>query len=148
MPNRSYVHPSYQMNFYWKLSMDCFATTFIFDEMWGFPPKEGLSGNSFPSWPEVEIVHLAHRVTHPLPLWGHEHSRVSLSGDQATPWAWSFFTKPMLILDISVVFCAKLLRVLRSSERWLYLVFLIIIFMQGSLLYLCTNLAVWTTINQ
>ena len=27
---------------------------------------------------------MAHRVTHPLSLWGHEHSRVFLSGDQAT----------------------------------------------------------------
>ena len=35
------------MNFYWKLRMDCFATTFIFDEMWGFPPKEGMSGEKF-----------------------------------------------------------------------------------------------------
>ena len=37
MPNRSYAHPSLQMNFYWKLRMDCFAS------MQGFHPKEGLS---------------------------------------------------------------------------------------------------------
>ena len=43
MPNRSYVHTSYQMNFYWKLRMDRFATTFIFDEMQSFLPKEGMS---------------------------------------------------------------------------------------------------------
>ena len=43
MTNRSYVHPSFQLNFYWKLRMDCFATTFIFDEMRSFLPKEGMS---------------------------------------------------------------------------------------------------------
>ena len=38
----------------------------------------------FPSLPKLGIVHLAHRVTHPLSLWGHEYARVALSGDQAT----------------------------------------------------------------
>ena len=33
---------------------------------------------------ELRIVHLAHKVTDPLSLCGHEHSRVFLSGDQAT----------------------------------------------------------------
>ena len=85
MPNRSYVHPSYQMNFYWKLRMDCFASTFIFDEMRSFLPKMGMSWKKLISlMTELRIIHLAHRVTHPLSLCGHEHSRVSLSGDQAT----------------------------------------------------------------
>ena len=55
---------------------------------------------------ELRIVHLAHRVTHPLSLWGHEHSRVSLSGDQAThSMSMKFLHKVLLILDISEVFC-------------------------------------------
>jgi hypothetical protein len=38
------------MNFYWKLRRDCFTTTFIFDEMQRFLPKEGgIERNSFPS---------------------------------------------------------------------------------------------------
>ena len=31
--------------------------------------------NSFTSGSEFGIVHMAHRVTHPLSLWGHEHPR-------------------------------------------------------------------------
>ena len=159
MPNRSYFHPSYQMNFYWKLRMDCFATTFIFDEMWGFPPKEGMSGNSFLSWPEVGIVHLAHRVTHPLSLWGHEHSRVFLSGDQATLFmSMKFHHKdhapPWHLRDLFSFapsryesYNHRRLSNHRHPLRWLQLVLLIIISMQGSLLYLCTNLAAWTMIN-
>ena len=83
MPNRSYVHASW---------------TSIGSLGWiALPPRSSLmkceafhlrrgwvERNSFPSWPELGIVHLAHRVTHPLSLWGHEHSWVSLSGDQAT----------------------------------------------------------------
>ena len=55
MPDRSYNHSSYHLYFYWKLRMDCFVTTFIFDEMQGFPPKEGMSWNSFPSWSNSEL---------------------------------------------------------------------------------------------
>ena len=36
-----------------------------------------------PLWSELRIVPMAHRVTHPLSLWGYEHSRVALSKDQA-----------------------------------------------------------------
>jgi hypothetical protein len=43
-----------------------------------------IERNSFPSWPKLGIIPLAHRVTHPLSLWGHERSRVALSRDQAT----------------------------------------------------------------
>ena len=68
MPDRSYNHSSFQLNFYWKLRMDCFA-------MQSFSPKEGMNWNSFPSGPELRIVHMAHRVTHPLSLWGHERPR-------------------------------------------------------------------------
>jgi len=39
---------------------------------------------SFPSWSELRIVPMAHRVTHSLSLWGYEHSRVALSKDQAS----------------------------------------------------------------
>jgi len=35
--------------------------------------------NWFPLGPELRIVHMAHRVAHPLILLGHEHSRVVLS---------------------------------------------------------------------
>ena len=62
--------------------------------------------NSFPSWPKLKIVYLAHRVTHPLSLWGPEHCRVSLSGDQAThSMSMKFLHKVILILDISEIFC-------------------------------------------
>ena len=85
MPNRSYAHPSYQMNFYWKFRMDCFATTFIFDEMRSFLPKETMSWKKLISlMSELRIVHLAHRVTHPLSLWGYEHSWVDLPRDKAS----------------------------------------------------------------
>jgi len=51
---------------------------------------------------------MAHRLTHSLSLGGHEHSWVTLSGDQATPlhehevqfW---FITKFMLVLVISEI---------------------------------------------
>ena len=39
---------------------------------------------SFLSWFELIIVPMAHRVTHPLSLWGYEHSWVALSRDQTT----------------------------------------------------------------
>jgi len=63
MPDRSYNHSSFQLNFYWKLRMDCFA-------MQSFSPKEGMSWNSFSSGPELRIVHMAHRVTHSLSFMG------------------------------------------------------------------------------
>ena len=117
IPNRSYVHHSYQMNFYWKLRMDCFATTFIFDEMWGFRPKEGMSWkNHFPHdlnlelfiWP-TELHILFHYGAMNIPEFIYPEIK------PLTPWAWSFITKIMLILDISMVFCAKSLQVLQSS---------------------------------
>ena len=158
MPNRNYVHPSFQMNFYWKLRMDCFVS------MQGFHPKEGLSWKkySLPSWFELRIVPMAHRVTHPLSFWGYEHSWVALSGDQTTHSMSMKFCS-----DSSQKPCSSLisprssivpssnesydhLRVSphRCSLGWLCLVLLFIISMQGSLLHLCTNLAAWTTINQ
>ena len=39
---------------------------------------------SLPSWFELRIVPMAHRVTHPLSFWGYEHSWVGLSRDQTT----------------------------------------------------------------
>ena len=64
---------------------------------------------SFPSLPELRIVHLAHRVTHRLSLWGHEQfssysiqrSSHSLHEHEVPS---CFFTKLMLILDISEIF--------------------------------------------
>ena len=104
--------------------------------------------NSFPSWPNSESF-IWPTELHILFHYGAMNilEFFFLEIRPLSSWAWRFVTKIMLILDISVVFCAKSLRVLRSSEGWLYLVFLIIIYMQGSLLYLCTNLAVWTMIN-
>ena len=79
-----------------------------------------------------------------------------------TPWAWS----PVLIHHKSHA-CSSLISSwpsvvpsryepydhLRVSHHrcplgWLFWVLLIIISMQGSLLYLCTNLAAWSMINQ
>ena len=117
---------------------------------------------SLPSWPKLGIVRSAHRVTHPISLWGYEHSWVALSGDQTTHSMSMKFCS-----DSSQKPCSSLisprasivpssyesydhLRVSqhRCSLGWLCLVLLFIISMQGSLLHLCTNLAAWTTINQ
>jgi len=78
---------------------------------------------SFPSWSELRIIPMAHRVTHPLSLWGHEHSWVALSGDQATQSMSMQFCSDSsqkscspLISPRSFIRCAKSLRVLRSSQ--------------------------------
>ena len=111
---------------------------------------------------ELVIVHLAHRVTHPLSLCGHEYSWVALFGDQSThSMSMKFHSassqKPCssLISPRSSVVPSSYesydhLRVShhRCSLGWLCLVLLFIISVQGSLLHLCTNLAAWTTINQ
>jgi hypothetical protein len=40
-----------------------------------FHPRRGwVERNLFPSWLELGIILMAHRVTHPLSLWGHERS--------------------------------------------------------------------------
>ena len=105
---------------------------------------------------------MAHRVTHPLSLWGYEHSRVTLSGDQATHTMSMKFCsdssqKPCssFISSWSSVVPSRYepydhLRVYhhRCPLGWLFWVLLIIISMQASLLHLCTNLAAWTTVNQ
>ena len=65
--------------------------------------------NSFPSWPKLRIVHLAHRVTDPLSLLGHEQflsysiRRSNHSPHEHEVPFW-FITKSMLILDISEIF--------------------------------------------
>ena len=117
---------------------------------------------SFPSWPKLGIVCLAHRVTHPISLWGYEHSWVALSGDQTTHSMSMKFCS-----DSSQKPCSSLISP-RSSDvpshyepydhlrvsphrcplGWLFWVLLIIISMQGSLFHLFTNLAAWTMINQ
>ena len=63
MPNRSYVHPSYQMNFYWKLRMDCFATTIIFVENAKLPT---LGGD------ELKEIHFPHDPNSELFIWPTE----------------------------------------------------------------------------
>jgi hypothetical protein len=77
---------------------------------------------SCPSWAKLRILHLAHRVTHPLSLWGHEHSLVALSEDQAThSMSMKFHSDSSQkscsswISLRSFICCAKSLRVLRSS---------------------------------
>ena len=131
--------------------------------MRSFLPKETMSWKKLISlMSELRIVHLPHRVTHPLSLWGYEHSRVALSRDQAThSMSMKFFS------DSSQKPCSSLISLrssvvpsryepydhLRVSHHrcpfgWLFWVLLIIISMQGSLLHLCTNLAAWTMINQ
>ena len=111
---------------------------------------------SIPSWFKLRIVPMAHRVTHPLSLFGYEHSWVALSGDQTTHSMSMKFCS-----DSSQKPCSSLispwssvvpshyepydhLRVShhRCSLGWLFWVLHIIISMQGSLLHLCTNL-VW-----
>ena len=115
MPNRSYVHASW---------------TSIGSLGWiALPPRSSLmkckasylrrgwvERNSFPSWPNSESF-IWPTELHILFHYGAMNilEFLYLEIKPLTPWAWSFFTKPMLILDISEVFCAKLLRVLRSS---------------------------------
>ena len=83
--HRSCAHPSLQMNLYWKLRMDWFASQSSLMKRKVFILRRGwVDKYSFPSWFKLRIVLMAHRVTHPLSLWGYEHSRVTLSGDQAT----------------------------------------------------------------
>ena len=151
------------MNFYWKLRMDCFATTFIFDEMRSFLPKMGMSWKKLISlMTELRIVPMAHIVIHSLSLWGYEHSWVALSGDQPShsmsmKFCSNSSQKPCssLISPRSSVVPSRNepydhLRVShhRRPLGWLFWVLLLIISMQGSLLHLCTNLAAWTMINQ
>jgi hypothetical protein len=111
MPNRSYIHPLFKMNFYWKLRMDCFATIFIFDEMRSFLPKEGMS------W--KKLISLVTR-THNCSFGPQSYTSSFTIGPWTilellypetkplTPWAWSFSIllhhKAMLILDISEIF--------------------------------------------
>ena len=78
MPFRSYAHPSLQMNFYWKLKMDYFAS------MQGFHPKEGLS------WKILNLLMIRTQNCSSGPqnytssfIMGYEHSWVALFGDQA-----------------------------------------------------------------
>ena len=85
--------------------------------------RRWVERNSFPSWPELGIVHLAHRVTHPLSLWGHEHFRVALSEDQVIHSMSMKFRSTssqkscsFLISPRSFIRHAKLLRVLQSSQ--------------------------------
>ena len=83
MPNRSYVHASWTSigNLGWialpprSSLMKCEAS---------YLRQGWVERSSFLPWPELRILHSAHRVTHPLSLWGYEHSWVSLSGDHAT----------------------------------------------------------------
>ena len=149
MPNRSYVHPSYEMNFYWKLRIDCFATTFIFDEMQSFLPKEGMSWkkfvslmtwsrncsfgpqsytSSFTTGPWTFLSSSIRRSSHSL----HEHE---------VPFC--LITKAMLILwylrDLSSFVPSRCesydhLRVSyhRCPLGWLFVVILIIISLHGS----------------
>ena len=118
--------------------------------------------NSFPSRPKLGIVHLAHRVIHPISLWGYEHSWVALSGDQTThSMSMKFCSdssqKPcsFLISSWSSVVPSRyepydhlMVSPHRCPLGWLFWVLLIIISMQGSLLHLSTNLVAWTMINQ
>ena len=110
--------------------------------------------NSFPSLPELRIIPMAHRVTHPLSLWGYEHSWVDLPRDKASlSMSMKFHHKDhahpwhlhSLLCQVAVS-----LTIISGLTPFTMVVFGFAyhnIFMQGSLLYLCTNLAVWTTIN-
>jgi hypothetical protein len=67
--------------------------------------------NSFPSWPELRIVLMAHRVTHHLSLWGHERSwscsirrpNHPLHEHKVPFW---FVATVMLILVFSMIYCS------------------------------------------
>ena len=103
MPNRSYAHPSFQMNFYWKLRMDCLAS------MQGFHPKEGLSwkiliplmirtqnrSNGPQSYTSSFIMGLWTFLS--CSIWRSNHS---LHEHEVLFW---FITKAMLILEVSEI---------------------------------------------
>ena len=109
MSNRSYAHPSLQMNFYWKLRVDCFAITFIFDEVRGFLSKEGMSWKvliclmpqtrncSFgpQSYTSYFIMGLWTFLS--CSIWRSNHS---LHVHEVLFW---FITKAMLILEVSEI---------------------------------------------
>jgi len=163
MPNRSYAHLHFKLTSIGSLGWIALPSHSSLMKCEAFYLRKGwVERCSFPSWPKLGIVCLAHRVTHSISLWGYEHSWVALSGDQTThSMSMKFCSdssqKPCssLISSWSSVVPSRYepfnhLRVShhRCPLGWLFWVLLIIISMQSSLLHLCTNLAAWTMINQ
>lgn len=105
MPNRSFVHNSYQMNFYWKLRLDCFASSFIFDEHKAFYLRRGWAGrNSCP---------LSLRSDDSFwPIQFHSH----ITRDLVNLWAILFRRSRAHSMSTNTTFIPRIMFILHISE--------------------------------
>jgi hypothetical protein len=123
MPNRSYFHPSYQINFYWKLRLGCFATIISFECEALLVPKEGMSWKkliSLMTWTQNRSYG-PHSYTSSFTMgpwtylsfflrWSSHSTSLKFHPDSSQG---SYSSK---ISPRSIVHCAESLRVIRSSK--------------------------------